>query len=356
MEGMSRSELLKKYLSVTANLNLNSVKNPQTEIPPVRSEYPYGRGESVPSVSFNKPHYHSTFSRNSRVQSPPNGAEGISRVNGVKRGRRGEKGNNNNNDDNTNNNNSNNSNNNNDDNTNNNNSNNSNNNNRNNIDSNNDNDNNNDNNNTNNSRNDNKNNDCYYDNSQYYKIDEKSVYNSAQKWLSEWNKKTNDKGKDKEIIEKIEKLEKKGVKTVKIEKTDRTEYGVNDGFSRIDKETELKTKETVKFPTRIDSTKFRSAYFTNLDPLSDTDLNKRKDETDYLRALRVDKMISDLPAMCAGDLRRLMFVRLVQFRSVEFITFYLFIFVILFYFILFYFILLYFTLLFVQFFIYLLLL
>ena len=301
MEEMTRSELLKKYLSVTANLN--SVKIPQKDVPPVRSDYPYGRGETVPGMTHNVPHYHSSFSRNSRVQSPsrnsrvqsPSGrVEGRASADSGKRYRRGER-----------------------------------------VDTYNNNNNNNSYNNNNNNNNNNSMGEDTYENSfknsninycetsQYYNSGEGSAFNSAQKWLNEWNKKTKkeDKDKDKDRDRDKEKDKDK----INIEKNDRYEEKYQ-GYDRKEKEKEKeiekekeeeKEKEKVgKVSSKIRGTRFRSSDFKNPDPRSPVMKSQNSDprsdinnQTDYLRTQRVGKLITDLPAMCVGDLRRLMFVR-----------------------------------------------
>ena len=52
-------------------------------------------------------------------------------------------------------------------------------------------------------------------------------------------------------------------------------------------------------------------FLSPLDPRSDprSDPNERRDSTDYLRSLRVNQLLQDLPVMAVGDLKRLMLVR-----------------------------------------------
>ena len=287
MDEMTRSELLKKYLSVTANLN--SVKNHQKDVHPVRSDYPYSRGETVPGASSNIPNYHSSFSRNSRVQSPSGRVEGRASADIGKRYRRGERvdnyndNNNNNNNNNDNNNNSN---------------------------CNDNNNNNNSNNNlfkdshinkSNNSNNINYSNNNNCDVSQHYNAGEGSAFISAQKWLNEWNKKT----KKEDINRNKTKIE--------INSKCKEKY---EGYDKKEKEEGKEEEKVRKVPSGIRGTRYRSSDSINADPRSPgmksenvdpkSDINN---QTDYLRTLRVGKLISELPAMCVGDLRRLMFVR-----------------------------------------------
>ena len=284
MDEMTRSELLKKYLSVTANLN--SVKNHQKDVHPVRSDYPYSRGETVPGASSNIPNYHSSFSRNSRVQSPSGRVEGRASADSGKRYRRGERVDNN---DNYNNNYDNNKNNNNNYNNNNGNANNH-----------------YDNDNSlfkdshiNKNNNDSNNNCC--DASQHYNAGEGSAFISAQKWLNEWNQKT----KKEDIDRNKTKLEKNSRNKEKYE-----------GYDKKEKEMEKEEENVRKVPSGIRGARYRSSDSTNSDPRSpgmkcenlDSKFD-RNNQTDYLRTLRVGKLISDLPAMCVGDLRRLMLVR-----------------------------------------------
>ena len=263
---MTRSELLKKYLSVTANLN--SVKNHQKDVHPVSSDYPYSRGETVPGASSNIPNYHSSFSRNSRVQSPSGRVEGRASADIGKRYRRGER-----------------------------------------VDNYNDNNNNNNNNlfkdshinNSNNSNNINYSNNNNCDVSQHYNAGEGSAFISAQKWLNEWNKKT----KKEDINRNKTKIE--------INSKCKEKY---EGYDKKEKEEGKEEEKVRKVPSGIRGTRYRSSDSINADPRSPgmksenvdpkSDINN---QTDYLRTLRVGKLISELPAMCVGDLRRLMFVR-----------------------------------------------
>ena len=157
----------------------------------------------------------------------------------------------------------------------------------------------------------------YCETSQYYNSGEGSAFNSAQKWLNEWNKKTKKEDKDKDRDRDRDKEKDK----INMERNDRYEEKYQ-GYDRKEKEKEKekeeeKEKEKVgKVPSKVRVTRFRSSDFKNPDPRSPVMKSQNSDpksdinnQTDYLRSQRVGKLISDLPAMCVGDLRRLMFVR-----------------------------------------------